>query len=104
MRSSIITVVVSLLSTSIASAAPSADPYAWTPALADYYAKVSKHIEAARQAPSFPSPPACDLSNASPPPAPTPLPQPDGLDLALVAVGRGVQVSTRIQPNNNQKS
>lgn len=93
MRFSLIATALSVLSVSLVEAAPSADPYAWSPALADYYSKVSKHIEEARQAPSFPSPPACDLSKASPPAAPTPLPSPDGLNLALVAVGRGVQVS-----------
>ena len=96
MRSSFIAIALSALLISLALAAPSADPYAWSPALADYYSKVSKHIEEARQAPSFPSPPACDLSKASPPPAPTPLPSPDGLNLALVAVGRGVQVGLLI--------
>ncbi|RMZ89013.1 hypothetical protein DV736_g3760, partial [Chaetothyriales sp. CBS 134916] len=78
-----------LASLTFTSAAPSSDPYAWSPALASYYSAVAQHIQDARA--SGAGTPSCDLSNVTLPAAPTPLPSPDGLSLALVAVGRGIQ-------------
>ena len=67
--------------------------YNWSPALAEFYSVVDRHIQEARAAPNFPQPPACDLSQASMPVGPTPLPAPDaGTTLVHVAIGRGIQV------------
>jgi hypothetical protein len=69
--------------------------YDWSPALAEFYSVVDRHIQQARAAPNFPQAPACDLSQASMPVAPTPLPAPNlGDVLGHVAIGRGVQVYT----------
>ena len=68
--------------------------YTWSPELAQFYSAVDKHIQIARQQPTFPVPPPCDLTHASMPVAPTPLPSPAaGLVLQEVTIGRGVQVS-----------
>lgn len=68
--------------------------YDWSPALAEFYSVVDRHIQEARSEPGFPQPPACDLTQAQMPVGPTPLPAPNPGDiLAHVAIGRGVQVS-----------
>ena len=76
----------------VATAAPTTT-YDWSPALAEFYSVVDKHIQEARAAPNFPQAPACDLTQATMPVAPTPLPAPNVGDiLGHVAIGRGVQV------------
>ncbi|KAI9710061.1 MAG: hypothetical protein M1812_007525 [Candelaria pacifica] len=67
-------------------------PYDWSPTLRNYYEAVGSHIAKIRDTPSFPNPPACDLTSATLPSAPSPLPLPGiGLKLAHVAIGRGTQ-------------
>jgi len=82
-----------LAGSALVNAAPTAT-YAWSPALAEFYSVVDRHIQEARAAPNFPQAPACDLSQAVMPVGPTPLPAPNAGDLlGHVAIGRGVQVS-----------
>ena len=84
--------ILVLAGSAFATAAPTTT-YDWTPALAEFYSVVDKHIQEARAAPNFPQAPACELSRASMPVAPTPLPAPSMGDyLGHVAIGRGVQV------------
>jgi len=81
-------------------AAPTQSSYEWTPALAEFYSVVDKHIQDARAA-GVPTPPTCDLTNAKMPVAPTPLPVPAaGLKLSAVVIGRGQQVR---RTNNSTK-
>jgi len=66
--------------------------YDWSPALAEFYSVVDRHIQEARSVSSYPFPPTCDLSKAQMPAAPTPLPSPGpGATLDLVVIGRGIQ-------------
>lgn len=86
--------ILLLVGSALSMPAPSTT-YEWSPALAEFYSIVDRHIQEARAAPSFPQAPACDLSKASMPVAPTPLPAPNMGDiLGHVAIGRGVQVHT----------
>lgn len=101
MRSTIL-LVASLASTALAAPSQTIDERgvsSWSAPLARFYQEVDKNIQAARRAPNYPNPPACDMSKASMPIAPTPLPSPDaGTFLSHVAIGRGIQVSSSEQP------
>jgi hypothetical protein len=84
--------ILALVGSALAMPTPTST-YEWSPALAEFYTVVDRHIQEARAAPGFPQPPACDLSEAVMPVGPTPLPAPNPGDmLAHVAIGRGVQV------------
>lgn len=40
------------------------DPDSWTPVVREYFEAVGRKFAKAREAPNFPGPPPCDLSNA----------------------------------------
>lgn len=78
--------------------------YDWSPALAEFYSAVDRHIQQARDASGLSTPPPCDLSKAQMPIAPTPLPVPDSsYTLRHVAIGRGVQNYTCAIADNSTK-
>jgi hypothetical protein len=92
-----------LAGSALVKAAPTTT-YAWSPALAEFYSVVDRHIQEARSAPNFPQAPACDLAQAAMPVGPTPLPAPNAGDmLGHVAIGRGVQVNNMSPPITRER-